>query len=254
MVLSVVVQLLGAFGAAQFLSWAVREPDGAWKGFLFAFAILSMLFALAVAVVGKIREHRRARKLKNAREQQRLELRDRLMPVASTVADMAMLPQAERLSSLKTVAQTAAGALSALVATEAARARAVVYMLDADRQPVRMVSIGHAGRGERPRPFEAGTARGDGALTFLEGLATAYYPDLSAEKPDGYEGTAQGYNTFISVPIWTEQGVYGMVTLDALKAGTLDTGHVALVELLAEILAIPFEVGQDDDAAESAAK
>lgn len=244
---SPLVQLLGAFGASQFLSWAIREPDGVWKGFLFTFAILSMLAAVVVAVIGKVREHQRARNLKTAREAQRVALRDSLMPVASTVADMALQPQKDRLASLKVVAQTGAGALSSLIAAEVGRSRAVIYMLDVDRDPIRMVSIGFAGRGDRPRPFEAGTPRGDGALDFIKGLETAFYPDLAAEKPDGYNGTATGYNTFISVPIFTENGVYGMVTLDALKANSLDAGHVALVELLAEIMSIPFEVGQDDD-------
>lgn len=81
-------------------------------------------------------------------------------------------------------------------------------------------------------------------MKFLNRRVTAYYPDLREKKPTGYDGSMSGYQTYISVPIWTERGVYGMVTVDAPNAGTLDEGDVALVEMVAELMSIPFEVGQ----------
>jgi hypothetical protein len=112
-----------------------------------------------------------------------------------------------------------------------------------------MKPIAHIGRGERPGPFIAGTVRGDAALNFLDGHRAKFYEDLTTSgKPDGYDGTMNDYNTFVAVPVWTETGVYGMVTLDAPSALSLDSGDVALTELVAEFMAAAFEVAQDQDA------
>lgn len=110
-----------------------------------------------------------------------------------------------------------------------------------------MDSIAHGGRGERPRPFVAGTPRGDAALSFIDKKAVGFFPDLRKNRPTGYDGTMSGYCTYIAAPIWTESGSYGMVTLDAPKADSFDDGDVALVELTAEMMSIAFEIGQDDD-------
>ena len=107
----------------------------------------------------------------------------------------------------------------------------MVYLLNADNGTVSMDSIGHSGRGERPRTFEAGTPRGDAALDFISAKQKSFYPDLTKKKPAGYDGTMSGYETYISVPIWTDTGVYGMVTLDAPKADSFDEGDVALNSL-----------------------
>lgn len=241
------VPIAGGFAASQFLAWGLREPAGTWQVFLFIFAGVSLAAAIAVTVITKVAEHRRSATIATAQRDQLIALRDKLMPLAATTADMALQPQQDRGPYLRTVAAVAASALSTLVADHVDRARAVVYQLNVDREPVRLESIGHSGRGDRPRPFEEGTARGDGALDFIAKRQTAHYPDLAKEKPQGYEGSMSGYRTFISVPIWTEEGVYGMVTLDAAKATSFDEGDVALTELVAEIMSIPFEVGQDDD-------
>jgi hypothetical protein len=182
-----------------------------------------------------------------AKQEQRLKFRDELMRFASTAADMALQPLEERQAYLKTVAAVAASALVSIVGEHVHRPRAVVYLLNVESNPLTMESIGFAGRGERPRPFEAGTPRGDAALEFLAGKMPARYPDLDAEKPAGFEGTMSGYRTFISVPIWTANGVYGMVSLDAPRANTLDAGDLAMAELIAELMSIPFEIGQDHD-------
>lgn len=182
-----------------------------------------------------------------AKRNQLVKLRDELMPFASTTADMARQPHALRQAYLKSAAQAAATSLRSIVADHVSRPRAVVYLLNADNDPISMDSIAHGGRGERPRPFVAGTARGDAAISFIDKKVVGFYPDLRKTRPAGYDGTMSGYNTYIAVPIWTESGSYGMVTLDAPKPNSFDDGDVALVELTAEMMSIPFEIGQDDD-------
>jgi GAF domain-containing protein len=241
-----VVPLVGGAVAAQLFSLALKA-DGAAQVWLFIAAVAAFLAAVVVTVATKVLEARRGVSVAAAKRRQLIDFRDQLMPIASTTADMALQPAGDRIAYLKTVAKVAAGALSTLVSAHVDRPRAVVYLLNVDAEPVAMESVGHAGRGERPRPFEAGTARGDSALEFLASRRTAFYPDLSRNRPPGYDGTMAGYRTFIAVPIWTDNGVYGMVTLDAPAAASFDEGDVALAELTAELMSIPFEIGQDID-------
>jgi hypothetical protein len=142
--------------------------------------------------------------------------------------------------------------LRSIVSEHVGRPRAVVYLLNVDANPLQMESIGHHGRGARPRPFIEGTPRGDAALAFLEERSTAFYRNLNGrKKPAGYDGTMAGYRTFIAAPIYTPSaGVYGMVTLDAPEPNSLTLGDVALTELIADLMSIPFEVAQDEDAPE----
>lgn len=252
-IISTGVPIAGGFGAAQLLTVARAEPDPA-LGWLWTFAAVAVfLVSLTVAIVAKVIESRRGLTISKAREKQLVQLRDQLMPMASTTADMARHPLAEREPYLESVAKVAASALASAVGDHVDRPRAVVYLLDASTPPS-MRSIGHSGRGERPRPFIAGTARGDAALNFLDGRRHAFFEDLnSGTMPDGYDGTMSGYKTFISVPIWTESGVYGMVTLDAPVPKSLDAGDVALAEIVAEFMSAAFEVAQDQDSPSPAA-
>ncbi|GAA2074037.1 GAF domain-containing protein [Microbacterium hatanonis] len=284
------IPILGAAGFAQFLAVgravppvemlddAPPPPFWATEAFgWFAAAAVCAVLAVLFAVIAKVRESRKKGALERtneelrteleaansevdgaadarqeavatARREQLIKLRDVFMRFASTTADMALQPLEERHGYLKMVANVAAEALAGMVGGRVHRPRAVVYLLYSD--PTRMESIGHGGRGERPRPFEADTPRGDAALDFLDAKTTASYPNLDKVKPAGYEGTGSGYKTFISVPIWTANGVYGMVSLDAPKANSFDDGDVALTELTAELMSIPFEVGQDQDTPE----
>ncbi len=246
-IISTGVPIAGGFGAAQLLTIARAEPNGA-LGWLYSIAaIVAFAGGLLVAILTKVLESRRAVTVSEAREKQLIQLRDHLMPMASTTADMARHSLAEREPYLESVAKVAASALAAMVGTHVTRPRAVVYLLDPDAPPS-MKSIAHSGRGERPGPFLAGTLRGDAALDFLDGHRRAFYEDLSLDdKPAGYDGTMSDYKTFVAVPIWTETGVYGMVTLDAPSAGSLDAGDVALTELVAEFMSAAFEVAQDQD-------
>lgn len=198
-------------------------------------------------------EHRRGVTAEKAKLVLLVKLRDEYMKWASTTADMARQAHERRHAYLAQVADSAATSLRSVVADHVHRPRAVVYLLSTDGHPYQMQPIGRSGRGEKPKPFTAGTPRGDAALAFIDKRATSHYPDLANRKkpkPDGYDGTMSGYKTFIAAPIWTETGVYGMVTLDAPIPKVFNDGDVALVELTAEMMSIAFEIGQDDNAAD----
>jgi hypothetical protein len=235
--MSAAVPLIAAGAAGPVIGLAFRVPGSEWL-FVGLGAVL-----LGIAVVFQVRAKLNERRESTAHERFKLRLRDEAMPFLTTAAEMARLPFDERAAFLKPVALQAVALLRGLVEVE--RSRANVYVLDLDQPELQMVSIAHSGRGERPKPFVAGTDRGDSALEFMQGQATAYFADLDEESPVGFVVEEHDYRTFVSVPIWTDAGAYGMVTLDAPKASTLTPGDVALVEAVAEMMTIPFEIAQD---------
>jgi hypothetical protein len=281
LIISAAVPLIGAAAATHLFAVArgfpppesdpnveplpLWETDAPWYGAAAACAGVAVL----VAVLAKVLDARKksalelanetqasdlaaaaAQKLKAVEAAQLLQLirlHDELIPVAATTADMARHPLEERGPYLSGIAQVAATALSALVATHVDRPRAAIFSLDPDATPIIMKSIGHKGRGRHPRPFKAGTARGDAAIEFAFATEPQSYHDLTKKKPAGYVGSMSDYKTFIAVPIWTESGSYGMVTLDAPEPDSFNDGDLALTKLVAEIMSIAFEVGQDQN-------
>lgn len=203
---------------------AAKFPGWEWGFYLGAGLLLAI--AVLFQVLAKLRDRRQTADVITAREDLKLKLRDELLPFLSTVADMARVPFEQRNAYLKPVATQAVMVMRTLIEDHVDRLRANIYLLDADEQ--QMESLAHTGRGEKPKPFVAGTARGDDALEFAAKQETAFYPDLGRKKPVGYEGSMSGYKTFIAVPIWTESGSYGMVTLDAPQPKSFTAGDASI--------------------------
>ena len=233
-------------------------------------ATVCLVIALVVGILAKVLDSRKKSKLEVAIEEQTatitaadsvkekavaaakldqlVRVHDELIPVASSIADMARYPLSDRGLYLKAVAQAAASALEKLVSEHVQRPRAVVYWLDVDAGPVSMKPLGFKGRGRRPQPFEAGTTRGDAAIEFaFEGKPGTIWPDLTSTKPPGFVGSASDYKTFVSMPISTESGAYGMVSLDAPEPNSLTAGDQSIAAIIAEVMSIAFEVGQDQN-------
>jgi hypothetical protein len=114
-----------------------------------------------------------------------------------------------------------------------------------------MEPIAYLGRNTEPRPFVAGTDRGDGALAFVETRKGVLYKDLTRKRPPGYKATLKDYRTSLAVPIWTASGIYGMITVDSPIAGSLTPADLAIAAVVAEIVAVAFEIVQDLDADEA---
>lgn len=180
------------------------------------------------------------RSLENDRAQFRLEVRDAMRPIARQIAQLPALGFEERAQRLHAIAQTCATALFMLISPHAKNMRANVFVLR--EGPDRMEWLAHVGRGKSPRPFLAGTRRGDAALNFITELQSSFYPDLQKAQPDGYEGSMTDYETFIAVPVWSDQAVHGLVTVDAPVAGSLTVADQHIVELVAELMSTAFAV------------
>ena len=93
------------------------------------------------------------------------------------------------------------------------------------------------------QPFVSGdNGRGDAALTWLRSGAPKFVPDTDREADPAWKGSGRGYRTYISVPILIKDEALGMLTVDAPVPGDLDETDVPLVEVLAGILAVGFQL------------
>ena len=217
---------------------------GAFWAFMLFGGIALILGAIAIETVQVFRDSRRGKSLAAEREDMRREIRDALKPIPELIAQLPALGYGDRAHRLQGIAQACATALFMLVSPHADGVRANVFALEDG--PDRMEWLAHVGRGATPRPFIAGTLRGDSALQFISELRPAFYPDLTTEQPEGYEGSMSDYETFVSVPIWSDQAVYGMVTIDAPTKNTLTVGDQYLVEIVAEMIATAFVVANTE--------
>lgn len=245
------------FAAVPLVAAAVGAPlisislgTGQW--WLFALGALLVLVSIGFQVYKTVRDSRRRRSLEDERSELRRTLRDALRPIPELIAQLPALSYAARSERLQGIAQASATALYMLVAPHTEAVRANVFVLESEPTD-RMVWLAHVGRGQTPGAFVSGTARGDAALSFIQKLVPIFYEDLAETRPPGYRGTMSDYDTFIAVPIWTDQSVYGMVTIDAPEPGSLTLGDQYLVELVAELMATAFEVANGEDSPEALA-
>lgn len=214
-----------------------------WALTLFG-GVALLIGACVIQAVQILRDGRRIKSVADEREEMRQKIRDSLMPIPELIAQLPALGYGDRAHRLQGIAHACAAALYMLVSPKVDGVRANVFALKDG--PDRMEWLAHVGRGETPRPFIAGTARGDAALAFITELKPSFYPDLTTNEPDGYEGSMSGYKTFVAVPIWSDQGVHGMVTIDAPKKNTLNIGDQYLVEIVAELMATAFVVANTE--------
>lgn len=214
-----------------------------WALMLFG-GIALIIGAIVIQALQVFRDSRLIKSVTAEQEDMRRQIRDALKPIPELIAQLPALGYGDRAHRLQGIAQACATAMFMLVSPHADGVRANVFALEDD--PDRMEWLAHVGRGATPRPFVSGTPRGDSALEFITELKPGFYPDLTAKQPDGYEGSMSDYETFVSVPIWSDQAVSGMVTIDAPSKNTLTVGDQYLVEIVAELMATAFVVANTE--------
>lgn len=196
-------------------------------------------YALAAGIQGCIGFYRRKKERSQRTEAVRLRvaMKNAFQPVVQLMATMPYQAKRKREATLNEVAARAVGGIGLLL-KDVDDVRAVVFTLGDDGKS--MSSIVHHGRGTNPRPFEAGTVRGDRALALLRTEDDLFVEDLDKEEPDKWKGTGRGYKTFISARIASGDNGYGMLTVDAPNAGDLVDTDRQIVLLMAHILAVAF--------------
>lgn len=65
---------------------------------------------------------------------------------------------------------------------------------------------------------------------------------MKADAPPGYNGDVERYRTFIRAPVFANNVVFGMLTVDAPKPDALSDGDVKLAELVAAQMAVAFAI------------
>lgn len=171
----------------------------------------------------------------------RVAMKDALQPVAELTAAMTE-GSIDRQADLKQIAHQSVGSLCLLL-KDVDRLRAVVYSLTDQG----MECLAYIGRGTTPKMFKAGTERGDKALEMVRRGGSIFAKDLDADELGAaYRGSGADYKTFISVSISTRNNAYGMVTVDAPRAGDLVDTDAQIVMFMADLLAIAFAVAEDE--------
>ncbi|WAL65911.1 GAF domain-containing protein [Amycolatopsis cynarae] len=167
----------------------------------------------------------------------RVAVKDALQPIVEDISTMPYLSKLQRESLLSKLAASCTAAL-VLLLHGVPRVRAVVFKLNNSRRSMSCMS--YYGRGQTPKGFDASTPRGDRALDLVAAGKNIFVPNLDKQKPSEWEGSGEDYKTFISAAITASGNSFGMITVDAPRAGDLVDTDMQVVRLLADLLGIAF--------------
>lgn len=163
-------------------------------------------------------------------------LEESLQPLLELAAQTTSKPRGERAQVMTRAVDRVANDLRRAF-HDVKGLRVVVFQVSDDGS--RMTPAAPAGRQDRPGPFERGTPRGDEAFAVLEGKRPfVAVDDLTKTNPDEWQGSGDGYNTFISAPIRSPEDGFGMLTMDAPAASSLPARHGPTVALFAAALGV----------------
>ncbi|MET3946829.1 transcriptional regulator with GAF, ATPase, and Fis domain [Arthrobacter sp. UYCu512] len=148
-----------------------------------------------------------------------------------------------RQANLEAYIQTALGSSVSLFDVD--RARACLYILDgsvtkadSDKPSLLVHRPPHCGRADSPRrDFRRDTDHGDLLFDVLATRRPLHIPDTSSTEKR-IDAEAKIYNSFVAVPIYSGNDELGVLTLDAVVAGSLTDDHVVTAQTLASMLAI----------------
>ncbi len=177
-----------------------------------------------------------------ARVETRVAMNDALDPILRLVGNLALEPDEVtrdqmRAQTIPLVLKTAAEFIGP------ARSRACWFKLEPG-PPTRLDPTDFAGRAGSPSTtFVEGTPAGDAATGMVLADEDRLCEDILADAPPGWDSAKdRDYRTFISVSVIAGDTGYGMLTLDALGPGDLDTDDMGLLRLMAGVLAVALSV------------
>lgn len=215
---------------------------------------LQALCTATAFAIPQLRQYRQSRAEATAEEREvearvetRIAINDALDPVLRLLGRLAVDPDPQARSAM------AAQAVSLVLKTASEfigpeRARACWFRLEPG-PPQRLVPTEHAGRAGGPSTvFLAGTVAGDAAIELVARGGALRCEDVVADPPPGWGLDADpAYATFLAVATRGEDAAFGMLTLDALEAGTLSTDDEGLLRLMSDVLALALRLGRPPD-------
>ena len=227
---------------------AAQSADPARSSSLRTWGIVVAAVTCVVLIVKAARDHQHQLNLADARYAALKELHNKLGPALDSTTEIALLEPDEKQARRLRVENVAALCCSALVTMTptAVDARATVFELRPGN-PDEVAPIAHFGRKEPPRTFRGDTTEGTEVLSYLSSssLKSERYTDTLRKAPPTYQGDTARYRTFIRTPIYANNAVFGMLTVDAPKAKALTEGDLLLAELIASQMAVAFAVAAD---------
>ena len=240
-VAALVFVVLSAVTAAM-----ARSASGTWLTVLVVVQIvatgLAFLIPQARQVIASRSEATAEEREIEARVETRVAINDALDPILRLLGNLALE------ADVVTRNQMRAQAIPLVLKTAAEfigpdRARACWFKLEAG-PPAALVPTDFAGRAGSPTTtFVAGTPAGDAAIGMVLADEDRLCDDIVTDPPPGWDSTrVRDYRTFISVSVIAGDTAYGMLTLDALEAGDLDTDDKGLLRLMAGVLAVALSV------------
>ena len=223
-----------------------RTASGGWL----IFFIVAQVMATGLAfLIPQWRELTARRKEATAEEREiearvdtRVAMNDALDPILHLLGNLSLEPK-------KVIRNQLRAQVIPLVLKTAAefigpdRARACWFKLEPG-PPKRLDPTEFAGRAGAPSTiFVAGNAAGDAAVDMVLADEERLVHDVESDPPPGWDpSTNREYRTFIAVSVLAGDTAYGMLTLDALEAGSLTSEDMALLRLMARVLAVAVSI------------
>ena len=197
-----------------------------------------MLIAGTVVPVAATAWKRREQEDEETSDARALLLEQSLRPLLELAATTTSQPRSERLRTAKSAAERVVVEL-ANAFSDVPGVRVVVFRVSEDGSVMEPGQPG--GRQDRPSAFVRGTPRGEKAFEVLQGSKPSVrVPDLAEMDSDEWQGTGDGYQTFISAPIRSSEDGLGLLTVDAPVANALEERHGATRALFAAALGVLF--------------
>ena len=222
-------------------SYLSQRTDGGWAVFWFIAQVVATALAFGIPQLQQIAarqgEKTAADREVDVRVDTRATVAGALDPVLHQLASISVArDQVEREKLIEQVIPFVLEAAAKLIGSE--RSRSCWFELSDEQQP-RLVPVLHAGRAGSPTTtFEPGTAAGAAAISMVLTGENRICEDIDAAPPPGWDASKQrDYKTFISVSVIAGDTAYGMLTLDALRVGDLNTDDLNLLGLMGSALA-----------------
>lgn len=161
-------------------------------------------------------------------------LEEALAPLLEFAASVTTRPRAVRRKDAEMAASNASRDLKNAFDT-VPDVRVVVFVVSDDGSE--LVPFAPSGRQVRPRILERGTPDGEHAFYALETFSGRYVIEELERSPDD---PGAGFETRLTAPIRSTVEGFGLLTIDAPGAGSLDRSHGATVALFAAALGVLF--------------
>jgi len=177
--------------------------------------------------------------LRQAHIDQQIALNDALLPLATQVARCAGAGDRARDVLVGELVQLVVSTLSHVVGPSRTRASYFAVEVDDAGEPSAFVCRRSSGRARQPHTsFSPDTLAGREVLRLVVEDDDALYPNLHEAVPPGLDrDRPREYETYLAVAVADDDIGYGMLTVDAPRAGDLKATDVVLTRVVARLLA-----------------